>query len=188
MDLRKETPGCRACETNPSARAAVTQQIVGDLQAWDCYHLGVSHFFKFTAKDNLEAQRLLGKSRELDPGFGEAHACWAYAVILGMVYWDTDPNPELLDTALEATQRALQIDDQNAVSYALKARVQLARCEYQSALMENSIAIDLNPTFAAAYCGLADSLAYEGRYDNRRSVASCLLPCVVLIISAPTGK
>jgi tetratricopeptide (TPR) repeat protein len=60
----------------------------------------------------------------------------------------------------------LQIDDKNAVFYALKARVQLARGEYQSALMGNSIAIELNPTLAAAHCGLADSLAYEGRYDE----------------------
>jgi tetratricopeptide (TPR) repeat protein len=44
--------------------------------------------------------------------------------------------------------------------------VQLARCEYQSALIENSMAIELNPTLAAAHCGLADSLAYEGRYDE----------------------
>jgi adenylate cyclase len=137
-----------------------------DLQAWDCYHLGIAHFFKFTAEDNLEAQRLLQKSRELDPRFGEAHAWWAYAVILGMVYWDTEPTRELLDAALEATHEALQLDDQNAVFYALKARVQLARCEYQSALISNNIAIELNPTFAAAYCGLADSLAYEGRYDE----------------------
>ena len=50
--------------------------------------------------------------------------------------------------------------------YVLKARVQLARCEYDSALAENEIAISLNPTFAAAHCGLGDSLAYEGRYDE----------------------
>ena len=28
------------------------------------------------------------------------------------------------------------------------------------------MAVKLNPTFAAAYCGLGDSLAYEGRYDD----------------------
>ena len=83
-----------------------------------------------------------------------------------MVYWDTDPSKEMLDAALAATQTALEIDDQNAVFYALKARVQLARCEYKSALAENKMAIELNPSFAAAYCGLADSLAYEGRYDE----------------------
>ena len=137
-----------------------------DLKAWDSFHLGVAHFFRFTAADNLDAQQLLNRSRELDPMFGEAHAWWAYAVVLGMVYWDTEPSPDLLDEALAATQRALEIDDQNAVFYALKARVQLARGEYDSARRENELAISLNPTFAAAHCGLADTLAYQGRYDE----------------------
>lgn len=153
-------------EIGASERQKVSRRTNQDLHAWECYHLGVFHFFKFTSEDNLEAQRLLQKSRDLDPSAGEAHAWWAYAVILGMVYWDTDPSPEVLDEALAATQTALEIDDQNAVFYALKARVQLARCEYQSALAENKMAIQLNPSFAAAYCGLADSLAYEGRYDE----------------------
>ena len=153
-------------EIGASERQKVSTNVNRDLAAWECYHLGIAHFFKFTADDNLEAQRLLQKSRELDSAFGEAHAWWAYAVILGMVYWDTDPSQDLLDAALAATQRALEIDDRNAVFYALKARVQLARCEYQSALMANSIAIDLNPTFAAAHCGMADSLTYEGHYDE----------------------
>ena len=67
-----------------------------DLRAWDCYHLGTANFYKFTAEGNLEAQRLYQQSRELDPGFAEAHAWWAWSVILGMIYWDTEPNPELM--------------------------------------------------------------------------------------------
>jgi len=153
-------------EIGAAERQKVTRSAPRDLQTWECYHLGIYHFFKFTAADNLEAQKLLQQSRELDPQFGEAHAWWAYAVILGMVYWDTDPSSELLDDALAAANLALDLDDQNAVFYALKARVQLARCEYGSALTGNEMAIGLNPTFAAAHCGLADSLAYEGRYDE----------------------
>lgn len=147
-------------------RQRVVRSSHADLKAWDTFHLGVAHFFKFTAADNLEAQRLLQRSRELDPLFGEAHAWWAYATVLGMVYWDTAPSTALLDEALAATQRALEIDDQNAVFYALKARVQLARGEYDSARRENELAIGLNPTFAAAHCGLADTLAYQERYDE----------------------
>ncbi len=147
-------------------RQKVVRAAREDLRAWDCYHLGIWHFFKFTAKDNLEAQQLLQRSRELDPNFGEAHAWWAYAVILGMVYWDTEPTEALLDDALRATTLALELDDQNAVFYALKGRIQLARREYASALVENEIAIQLNPTFAAAHCGLGDSLSYEGRYEE----------------------
>jgi tetratricopeptide (TPR) repeat protein len=137
-----------------------------DLRAWECYHLGISHFFKFTGPDNLKAQEFLQKARELDPAFGEAHAWWAYAIVLGTVYWNTEQSPVLLDRALAATTRALELDDQNAVFYALKARVQLARGEYESAIEGNKIAVELNPSFAAAHCGFADSLTYLGRYDE----------------------
>lgn len=137
-----------------------------DLRAWECFHLGIAHFFRFTGLDNRRAQELLQKARELDPQFGEAHAWWAYAVVLGTVYWDTEQTPELLDGALAATMRALEIDDRNAVFYALRARIQLARGEYESAIEGNRIAIELNPSFAAAHCGLADSLTYLGRYDE----------------------
>jgi TolB-like protein len=137
-----------------------------DLQAWEAYHLGIHHFFRFTSDDNLLAQSYLKRSQELDPLFGEAFAWWAYAVTLGMVYWATEPSPKLLDEALVATNRSIQLDSRNASFYALKARVLLARQEYQSAIQENKKAIALNPTFAAAHCGLGDSLAYEGKYEE----------------------
>jgi len=147
-------------------RNRIVHERPANLQAWDCYHLGIHHFFKFTGPDNVEAQRLLKQSQTLDRHFGEAYAWWAYAVILGMVYWETAPTQELMDQALDACNTALSLDSQNASFHALKARVLLARCEYEAALVENEIAISLNPTFAAAHCGLGDSLAYEGRYED----------------------
>lgn len=168
--VQDEITAMIAARLEPEIGLAERQKVMRagsrDLRAWDCYHLGVTQFFRFTTEGNREAQRLLQQSRELDPDFGEAHAWWAYAVVLGMVYWDTDPTDDLLDQALAATKRALDLDDQNALFYALKARVQLARGEYDSAIAENEIAIKLNPTLAAAHCGLADSLAYEGRYEE----------------------
>lgn len=157
-------------QLEPQIGLAERQKVVhlkpADLQAWDCYHLGVAHFFRFTAQSNREAQRLFQRSRQMDPQFGEAHAWWAYATVLGMVYWDTAPTRELLDGALAASKRALELDDGNAVFYMLKARVQLARCEYASALIENELALRLNPTLATAHCGLGDTLAYLERYDE----------------------
>jgi TolB-like protein len=153
-------------EVGYAERERVRNRRPTDLRAWDLYHLGIAHFFRFTPADNLEAQRLLARCREVDPSFGDAHAWWAYATVLGMVYWDTEPDPETLDAALSATRKALETDDHNAVFHMLRGRVQLARREYASALAENRRAVELNPTFAAAYCGLGDSLCYEGRYDE----------------------
>lgn len=147
-------------------RQRVARKPRQNLQAWDCYHLGVAHFYKFTSDDNNKAQQLLKRSFELDPGFGDPYAWWAYAVILGMVYFDDDPGQESFDRALEAARKAVEIDDQSAVFHMLLGRVYLARCEYETALAELEIAIKLNPTYAAAYCGLGDSLAYEGKLDE----------------------
>lgn len=137
-----------------------------DLRAWDCFHLGIASFYKFTAEGNREAQKLLQQSREIDPQFSEAHAWWAYATILGMVYWDTNPDQKLMDEALAAAREAVALDKQNALLHMLMGRVQLARREYRSAIVENETAIRMNPTLAPAYCGLGDSLAYEGRYEE----------------------
>ncbi|MCB1906318.1 MAG: winged helix-turn-helix domain-containing protein [Rhodocyclaceae bacterium] len=153
-------------EIGLSERSKLIHSRPPDLHAWDCFHLGIFHFFKFTGADNTEAQRLLRRAQELDPQFGEAFAWWAYALILGMVYWETPPTRELLDEALAACDRALEIDRQNATFHALRARVLLARREYRHAIAENQAAIELNPSFAAAHCGLGDSLAYEKRYDE----------------------
>lgn len=170
FDVQDEITATITAQVEPEVGAAERERVARaprrDLRAWDYYHLGVAHFYKFTGEDNLEAQRLLQLSRELDPNFGEAHAWWAYATILGMVYWDTEPEPEILDEALAATSRALKMDGQNAVFHALQARVLLARREYTSALSECDMATTLNPAFAAAHCAMGDSLAYEGRYDE----------------------
>jgi adenylate cyclase len=170
FEVQDEITGTIVGQVEPEIGTAIRQKVQRaprrNLHAWDCYHLGIANFYKFTAAGNIEAQRLLQQSRELDPDFAEAHAWWAYATILGMVYWDTEPDPVLMDQALAATRAAVALDNQNALLYMLTGRVQLARREYRSALAECETAVRLNPTLAPAYCGLGDSLAYEGRYDE----------------------
>ncbi|MES3674902.1 tetratricopeptide repeat protein [Halomonas elongata] len=170
LELQDEITETIAARLEPEIGFAERHKIMvsrpANLQAWDCFHLGCYHLFRFTGEDNQEAQRLLRQSQRQDPMFGEAQAWWAYAVVLGMVYWDTPPDRKLLDEALAACDRALEIDHQNATFHMLRGRVLLARREYRRALADNRTAIELNPTFAAAYCGMGDSLAYECRYEE----------------------
>ncbi len=137
-----------------------------NLDAWDCYHLGLSHLYKFNKDGNAEAQRLFRRAIEIDPDFGAAHARLTYSIIMSVVYFDAEPTPEILDDALRTAQRAVALDDKDAVAHFVLGRVQVIRCEYAIAIAEMQTAIELNPCLAQAHCGLGDSLAYGGQLEE----------------------
>ena len=83
-----------------------------------------------------------------------------------MVYFDAAPDESLMQEALAAAKRAIELDDQDANSYFTIGRVHLARREYDLAIDALQHAVELNPSLAVTYCGLGDSLAYEGRLDE----------------------
>ena len=137
-----------------------------NLGAWDLYQLGVAEFYKFTREGNLKCQDLFRQALDLDPEFANAYSRLAYAIALSMVYFDAAPDQARLDEALVAAKRAVELDDQDANGYFALGRVHLARREYDLAIDALKYAAQLNPCLAQTYCGLGDSLAYEGRLDE----------------------
>jgi TolB-like protein/class 3 adenylate cyclase/Tfp pilus assembly protein PilF len=134
--------------------------------AWDLYHLGLAEFYRFTAESNAKCQELLRKAIETDREFASAHSRLAYAIVLSMVYFDAETDDARMDEALLMAERAVELDDQDANGYFVLGRVRLARREYQMAIDALQHARELNPSLAVTYCGLGDSLAYEGRLDE----------------------
>ena len=137
-----------------------------NLGAWDLYQLGLAEFYKFTYESNLKCQELLRQSIAIDAEFASAYSRLAYAIVLSMVYFDVAPDDARMDEALVAAKRAIELDDQDANGYFTIGRVHLARCEYDLAIAALQNAVELNPCLAVTYCGLGDSLAYEGRLDE----------------------
>ena len=153
-------------EIGARERHRVLHRPTSNMGAWDCFHLGLAHFYKFTNQDFREAQRLFSRSLELDPDFGEGHAWWALLKIWSTFYFEAEPSELVLEQALRLAKRAIEIDDQNAIFHFLLARVHLARCEYAKGLAEIDLSLMLNPNFAGIHCGLGDALTYEARYDE----------------------
>jgi adenylate cyclase len=136
------------------------------LHAWDFFRLGTNHFYKSTADDNREAQRLFGRAIELDRELAQAYAYLAYALVLSMVYFDIEPSDERLSQAVTIARKGVELDEQDALVRFMYGRALLARKDYGAALAELESAVDLNPSLAVVYCGLGDSLAYEGRFSD----------------------
>ena len=135
-------------------------------QAWDLFHLGMKRFYKFTADDNLEAQRLLRRAVAQDPQFAQAYASLSYAIVLGMLYFDVEPADERLDEAIALARKGVELDGQDALIRFAYGRALLARRAYDDALAQLVAALELNPALPVIYCGLGDSLAYEGRFGE----------------------
>ena len=147
-------------------RAVAARRKPSSLQAWDLMQLGISHLYRANLKDNLEAQRLLKSACDQDPGLAQAHAHLAYATLLGMLYFDAEPEETRLAEAQDKARQAMELDDQDAMVRFVYGRVLLARRSYADALIELEQSVALNPALAIGYCGVADSLAYEGRYSE----------------------
>jgi tetratricopeptide (TPR) repeat protein len=150
-------------EVGAAERARVERKAVPALHAWDFFRLGTKHFYKSTAADNLEAQRLFRRAIELDPNLAEAYGYLSYAIVLNMVYFDGEPNEERLSEAVAIGRKAVELDDRDGLTRFMYGRALLAHKAYGHALAELETAIELNPSLAVTYCGLGDSLTYEGR-------------------------
>src|SRR5262245_29536520 len=153
-------------EVGTAERARVARKAAPALHAWDFFRLGTKHFYKSTPADNLEAQRLFRRAIELDPNLAEAYGYLSYAIVLSMVYFEAEPNEALLNEAVETGRKGVELDDQDGLIRFMYGRALLAAKAYGDALAELETAVALNPCLALSYCGLGDSLAYEGRISE----------------------
>ncbi|MEM1360727.1 MAG: BTAD domain-containing putative transcriptional regulator [Pseudomonadota bacterium] len=137
-----------------------------EMNAWQCYHRGLSIQYEFNAATNVEAQRHFERAIELDPNFGLAYARLSYALVISAIYFEAEDVSSLLDRALELSKIAARLEPEDAVAQFALGRVYLARGEYDRSIQNLRIAIDLNPGMAQAHCGLGDSMAYSGQLDD----------------------
>jgi TolB-like protein len=155
-----------AVELGVTEQKKAARQPRRNLGAWELYQLGSAEFYRFTSESNERSQRLMRQAIQQDPEFGSPLSRLAYAIVLEMVYFEGALDRARLDEALELAQRAVACDDQDANAFFSLGRVRLVRREYELAIDALEEAVRLNPCLALGYCGLGDSLAYEGRIDE----------------------
>jgi adenylate cyclase len=153
-------------EIGAAERLRVERKVVPALHAWDMFRIGTKHFYKSTAADNLEAQRLFRRAIELDPNLADAYGYLSYSIVLSMIYFEAEPNKERLHDAVAIAKKGVELDEQDGLIRFMYGRALLATNAYADALAELKTAVELNPCLALGYCGLGDTLAYEGRVSE----------------------
>jgi adenylate cyclase len=165
-ELTQTIAGAVEPELSAAERERAARKPPESLDAWETYQRGLWHLWSFTRDDNAEAQRVLRRAQELDPGFATAYAFESYSHYLHTMLGFSEAPAESLAAALTAAKRALALDDKDPVAYFALGRVYMMRGEHDASVAELETALALNPSFAQAHHGLGSALMLAGRLED----------------------
>ncbi len=130
------------------------------LDAWDLYLRGQWHLYRFRAEDNIEAQSFFRKAIEIDPSFAASYTGLAYACHLAAIEAFSDDPDKIIRIGIEAARHAVSLDDKDAMSFAVLARILTMGHEHDAAVAAGQMGVDLNPNIAQVRFGYAFALAF----------------------------
>jgi len=139
------------------------------LSAWEAYHRGLWHMYRFTRPDNDIAQQFFKQASEADPTFARAHSG------LSFTHWQNafqhwgDRERES-DLAFEAAGRSLMADDHDPAAHWAMGRALWLRRKPDQAVTELERAVELSPNFALGHYSL--SFVHSQSGDPATAIAS----------------
>jgi DNA-binding SARP family transcriptional activator len=149
------------------------------LDAWEAYHRGLWHMYRFTSEENDRAAEFFGLSARLDPTFSRAHAG------LSFTHWQRafqrwgDREAET-KSALDAAGRSLMVDDQNPAAHWSMGRALWLAGSHDEAASELERSVRLSPNFALGHYALSfvhsqagDPAAAIAASDHSRLLSPC---------------
>lgn len=133
-----------------------------NLDAWEAYHRGCWHMFKFRPEHYEMAERYFLRSIELDrtsprPLSGLSFVHWQRAFLE-----ISEDRAGEIARARELAEEALSLDPRDPQGYHALGRAYLLAGDVQAAEGELQKAVDLNPSFALGHYSLAFSLYLAG--------------------------
>jgi DNA-binding SARP family transcriptional activator/Flp pilus assembly protein TadD len=124
------------------------------LDAWEAYHRGLWHMYRFSRTENERAQHFFETAVRLDPTFARAHAGLSFTHFQNAFQGWSNRAPEV-DRAFEAAGQSLMADDRDPAAYWAMGRALWLRGRHDHAVVELEKAIDLSPNFALGHYTLA---------------------------------
>jgi adenylate cyclase len=137
-----------------------------NVDAWDLYQRGLYRYYKFGKEDLAEAQVLFDQAIKLDPVFPDPFVFRALTGIAAVFLFYAASPSDVLREAAGFAQRALQLDERNALAHTILGRSLMLAGKHEAAIAENRLAIELNSNLALARYGLGAALLWAGHADQ----------------------
>ena len=121
------------------------------LTAWEYFHRGLWHCFRFTARDNEIAHQLFKHAVSLDPHFSRAHAGISFTHFSrAFLHFVPDVEREIAE-ALDSGRKSIDSDGRDAMGHWALGRALFLSRQHDGALDALDRAIAVNPNFAQGH-------------------------------------
>jgi tetratricopeptide (TPR) repeat protein len=131
-----------------------------NLGAWELFHRAMALIARRTKDSNAQARRLLERSLQLDPGFGPAHAAFAWSQAEDLFFRFARHDPK---DCLDHARRAVALDDMDPLAHFALAWALTFDHQPELAIEQVKRAIEINPSYAHAHAILGRLLVHSGR-------------------------
>lgn len=131
------------------------------LDAWGAYHLGMSHLYRFNARDNAIAGELFERATQLDPTMAHGFAAWSFAKFQDAMQAYRPDRASVVREARRLAERSVEIDPFDPFANMTMGRVSMMEGDPDSGVDWLDRAIRLSPSFSKGHysLGLIDMLA-----------------------------
>jgi len=136
-----EAAECRAALLKPP----------GTLDAWEAYHRGLWHMYRFNGSDNRRAEEFFRAAIGRDPVFARAYAGLSFTHFQNAFLDLTPDRARQIELALETAAQGLAADDHDPAAHWAMGRALWLGGERDESLAELGRSTDLSPNFALGH-------------------------------------
>jgi DNA-binding SARP family transcriptional activator/TolB-like protein len=123
----------------------------GSLNAWEAYHRGLWHMYRFNGDDNARAAHFFQMALKQDRTFARAHACLSFTHFQNAFLHRTAARNTEIARAFEAAGESLVADDRDPAAHWAMGRALWLRGELDESLVEIERSLLLSPNFALGH-------------------------------------
>lgn len=123
----------------------------GSLNAWEAYHRGLWHMYRFNGDDNARAAHFFQMALKQDRTFARAHACLSFTHFQNAFLHRTAARQTEIARAFETAGESLVADDRDPAAHWAMGRALWLRGELDESLVELQSSLVLSPNFALGH-------------------------------------
>ncbi|MES2047279.1 MAG: winged helix-turn-helix domain-containing protein [Pseudomonadota bacterium] len=131
------------------------------LDAWEAYHRGLWHMYRFNQQDNQQAQHFFDMAVRLDPSFSRAYTGLSFTHFQN-AFQGWAPRETQVNLAFKTASLSLEADERNPAAHLAMGRALWLRGDQAQSVSELGQTIDLSPSFALGHYTLAFVQAQAG--------------------------